>query len=298
MLGLVPLIGLLCWTALEVSDPDTPWTVIKLVSQRSSAKNLLSANFFVFLAGSLFGYGLGILGTIGCCAALFKKEFAQTSPAILITLAVSNVIYIVVVVAKISEPQYILPPLAWLVMVAAFGLSRVTGRLAGLGFRAAASVVVVLHVLLAFVFTSDLKASHVPAYSDIEDAAKLIPAHSRVIVAYPFYGASPAVWLRQNTYAVHFPGELEASLPQLQKDGFRYLILLDVKSHSVDNHFGLVELARIGASLVHAGLTADKQQPSNLIDCTSTNAPLRQYCEQRFKPLFSTCYVVLYSLNN
>jgi hypothetical protein len=296
--GLAPLIGLLCWTALEVRDPDTPWTVVKLVSQRSGARNLLSAKFFVFLAGSLFCYGLGILGTIGCCAAAFKKEFAKVSPAILITLVVSNVIYFLVVVAKISEPQYILPPLAWLVMVAAFGLSRISVTLAGLGFRAAASAVVALHILVAFMFTSDLKASHVPAYNDIEDAAKLIPVHSRVIAAYPFYGASPAVWLRQNTYAVHSPGELEASLPQLQKDGFRYLILFNVESHSLGSHFGLVELARMGASLFHAGFSAGREQPATLTDYTATNAPLRQYCEQRFKPLFSTYYVVLYSLNN
>jgi hypothetical protein len=295
--GLAPLIGLLCWTALEIRDPDTPWTVVKLVNDnhRSSTRSLLAAKLYIFLLGSVFAYGLGILGMLGCFMAATKKS-VNIRPAIMITLVISNVLYLLVVVAKIPEPQYILPLLAWLVVVAAFGLNRFMSRPLGHGFSALITLAVALHLLVAFVFTCDLKASHVPAFKDIENAAKLIPANSRVIAAYPFYGAGPAIWLNRNTYAVHTPEELEPVLPELQKDGFDYIIILDVKSHSVNPHVGLADLGRMGSTLFHSANGTNAQPPANLIDYTSTNSPFRQFCDHRFTRLYSTRYVVLYSL--
>ncbi|MGC9944531.1 MAG: hypothetical protein ABSE48_22125, partial [Verrucomicrobiota bacterium] len=224
------------------------------------------------------------------------KKSVNIRPAILITLIISNLSYLLEVVAKIPEPQYILPLLAWLVVVAAFGLNRLATSSCSHGRRAAITLVVALHLLVAFVFTCDLKASHVPAFKDIENAAKLIPANSRVIAAYPFYGAGPAIWLNRNTYAVHTPEELEPVLPELQKDGFDYIIILDVKSHSVNPHVGLADLGRMGSTLFHSANGTNAQPPANLIDYTSTNSPFRQFCDHRFTRLYSTRYVVLYSL--
>ncbi|MDR3459971.1 MAG: glycosyltransferase family 39 protein [Verrucomicrobiae bacterium] len=288
--GIAPLTGLVCWTALEIRDPDSPWTVVKIMSERSSVWNLLTAKFYLFLAGSVLAYGLGVLGSLGCLLAVIKHTL-KVRLAIVATVIISSILYVLVAVAKIPEPQYILPLLAWLVMAAASGLNGLAGRPAGWGRRSVLAVLVAGHVLAAYLFTSDLKASHIAGFSDIENAAKLIPPNSRVIAAYPFYGASPAVWLKQNTLAVHSPGELETSLPLLQADGFDYLIILDVKSHSVNAH---AELGKLAASLFHTG--PDTQPAANLIDYTATNSPFRQFCDARFKPLQVSRYVVLYSL--
>ena len=294
--GMAPLIGLLCWSSLEIRDPDTPWTVVKLVSTQNNGASLLGLKFNTFFAGSLSLYGLGILGTTGCVLALIKKTVLKARPAILITLLISNILYVLVVIRRIPEPQYILPPLAWLVILATFGWNSLSGSPFNYGRRVAVTLLAGLHILVAIIFTMDLKTSHVPSINDIENAGRLIPANSRVIVAYPFYGASPAIWLKQNTMAQHSVGELESNLPQLQKDGFDYILIMDVKSHSTGAHMSLSQLAKTASSLFHTGAGTDGQPAADLIDYTATNAPFRQFCDGRFKQLYATRYVVLYSL--
>jgi hypothetical protein len=294
--GMAPLIGLLCWSSLEIRDPDTPWTVVKLVSQQNDRTSFLELKFYAFLVGTLSLYGLGILGMTGCLLALIKKNALKVRPAILITLLVSNALYVLAVVKKIPEPQYILPLLAWLAILAIFGWNSLSGSHFNYGRRVAVTLLAGLHILVAVFFTMDLKASHVPNINDIENAGRLIPANSRVIVAYPFYGASPAIWLKQNTVAEHSVGELESNLPQLQKDGFDYILIMDVKSHSGSTHMSFGQLAKMASSLFHTGAGTDGQQAANLLDYTATNAPFRQFCDGRFKQLYATRYVVLYSL--
>ena len=279
--GIAPLIGLLAWTTLEILDPNTPWTVVKMISKHGGTWNLLTVRFYVFLLASLLPYGLGMLGILGVFRAVVRNA-VKISPAILVTVLIAMLLYLVTVVAKIPEPQYILPLLAWLVMAAAFGLNAFAGGFPSPGRRAVLAAVVTAHVLVAIIFVCDLKSPHVPAIGDIETAAKLIPAHSHVIAAYPFYGASPAIWLGQNTYAVHSPEELEGVLPELRKDNFDYIIILDVKSHSMNSHKGP---AALGAPAT-----------ANLIDYTETNSPFRQFCDRRFTQIYATRYVVLYAL--
>ncbi len=297
MWGIIPLIGLLGWTWLEIRDPDTPWTVIKLATSERGAGNLHSVKFFFFLAASLFPYGIGILGLAGCGWLMAaKKSLMAIKPVLAISVFIAIVLYLLVVVIKIPEPQYILPILAWLVLLMAFGLNYfLTGR-PGVLRRVAITAAVGLHVLIALVFTADLKASRIPDFHDVETVAKLIPPDSRVITAYPFYGASPAVWLGHNVYTVHYTNELGADLPQFQKEGFDYILIMDVKSHSVAmDHPNRAKLTKAVAGLLH--LSAETTDPTaGLTDFAAPDSPFRVYCDGRFKQLFSTRYVVLYSL--
>ncbi len=291
--GMGPLIGLLCWTSLEIIDPDTPWTVMKMVSRGGSSGNLTRLNFYVFLVSSLLPYGLGVLGIWGCLLAVTRRKLAGLRPALLITLLISNILYVLAVVIKIPEPQYILPMLAWLVLVAAIGLATVF-EVAPRYNRPVRGLMVGLHVLIAAIFTHDLKSAHIPSYEDLERVARMIPSGSRVIAAYPFYGASPAVWLNQNVYAEHSVGELTAELPQLENDGFNYILIMDVKSHSTERHASVASLKKLFASVIPTG--KETQAPVNLTDFAAPDSPLRKFCDARFHRLFSTRAVVLYAL--
>jgi len=139
-----------------------------------------------------------------------------------------------------------------------------------------------------------LKSAHIPSYEDLESAARMIPPGSRVIAAYPFYGASPAVWLNQNVYAEHSVAELTAELPELEKDGFNYILIMDVKSHSTERHASLASLKKLFASIIPTG--KETQAPVNLTDFAALDSPLRKFCDARFHRLFSTRAVVLYAL--
>jgi hypothetical protein len=291
--GIVPLIGLLGWFALELRDPDTPWTIQKIVSDRSSLASLSTFKFYFFLLGCLLPYGLGLLGAAGCVLAATGKRVSKISPLLKWSLVLSNFFYVFDIVAKIPEPQYMLPLLAWLVLAAAIGWEHYdTGSLYR---RFAIAVMLGLQALTVIIFTWDLKADHVPNFENIESAGRLIPKNSRVIAAYPFYGASPAVWLNQNVFAVNSTAELIASLPKLQQNGFDYLLIMDVNSHT--KKFWQGGPAKMMSALFHA--TPSTSAPDTiLMDFANPASPLRIFCDERFSPLYSSPHAVLYSLTS
>ncbi len=292
--GIVPLIGLFCWTLPELLHPDdTPWTILKIAGERGSLHNLTQLHLYVFLAGCLLPYGLGWLGAGGCVLAVTGKNLSQINPAIIGSLAVAGVFYLILIIAKIPEPQYMLPPLAWLVLMAAFGLKRLGEAPLPAWRHYGLLLLAGLQTITSLVFTLDLKASHVPNFEDIEAAAHFIPASSRVIVAYPFYGASPAIWLNHNVLAARFAATVTNDLPELQKDGFDYLLLLDVTSHT--ENFWSGSLSKTGMHMFHP--IGTQSNAANVIGFANSASPVREYCDRRFTRLYTSPHVVLYSVS-
>lgn len=292
--GIIPLIGFIGWTSLEFIDPNTPWTIAKIMSGRGEWHDLFTARFYGFLFVILVPYGLGPLGILGCAVAVGKKCASQMNPAVKWALLVSNFLYIIFVVRKIPEPQYLLPSLAWLILTAAFGFNYLARASHGIRLRVGAVSLVCLQVLTAGILTCDLKASRVPDFQSVEKAAAVIPPGARVIVAYPFYGAGPAVWLHHNVLAVSDAATLEADLPRLEKIGFSCVVLMDVKTRtksvSKESVFAML------ASICHLNRQIGTVRDPWLSDFTLPASPLRQYCDPRFTRIFSGNLIIAYAL--
>jgi len=294
--GAIPLLGLIGWTSLEFIDPNTPWTIAKIMSGRGDVHDLFTVRFYCFLFAILIPYGIGPLGILGCAVAVGKKCAPQINPGVKWTLLASNFLYIIFVVRKIPEPQYLLPSLAWLVLIAAFGLNYLVARTNhGIRWRVGAVLLVCLQALTACIFAGDLKASRVPDFQSIQKAAALIPPGARVVVAYPFYGAGPAVWLHHNVFAVNDAATLEADLPRLEKNGFSCLVLMDVKTRtkSVSKESMLAMLA----SICHLSRQPVTGRDPLLSDFTLPASAFRQYCDPRFPRIFSGNLIIVYTLS-
>jgi hypothetical protein len=294
--GAIPLVGLIGWTSLEVIDPDTPWTIVNILG-RSGEHRLFTTHFYAFIFAILIPYGLGPIGVLGCAVAVAKKCAPQIKPSIKWALLASNFLYIVFVVCKISEPQYLLPSLAWLALAAAFGISHLAGK-TNHGVRRRAGVVslVCLQVLTACIFTSDLKASRIPDFPSVEKAAASIPPGARVIVVYPFYGAGPAVWLHRNVLAMYDAAALEAGLPRLEKIGFSHLVLMDVKTRTKSaSKDSVLEML---TSICHLSRQTATRRDPWLSSFTLPTSPLCQYCDPRFTRIFSGDFIIVYALSS
>jgi len=289
--GLFPLAGLAVWTSLEIMDPDTPWTIAKL-SGRGSIWLALSPKFYVFILGCLVPYGIGLLGILGC-ALTVRNRGGGIHPWLKWSVPVANLLYFVLVVTKIQEPQYLLPSLAWAVMAAAVGLNGFTSNSGG-RWRWALACLAGLQLLTSACFAAELKASRIPGFEAFPQVAAMIPPGARVIVAYEHYGASPAVWLDRNVLAVHEVATLDGEWPQLQKEGYTHVLLMDVKSHY--GGFSGNDLRRWFAAFFHARREASTGRDASLTDFAGPSSPFRQYCDPKFPKVFASDYLVLYQL--
>jgi len=293
--GAIPLVGLIGWTSLEFIDPDTPWTVAKIISGRGGVNLLFTAQFYGLIFAILIPYGLGPIGTLGCAVAVAKKCASQIKPSVKWALLASNFLYIILVVCKIPEPQYLLPSLAWLILAAAFGINHLAGKTnPGIRWRVGVVSLVCLQALTACIFTSDLKAARVPDFPSIEKAAASIPPGARVIVVYPFYGAAPAVWLRHNVLAMDDAAILVADLPRLEKIGFSHLVLMDVKTRT--RNASNENVLKMLASICHLSRQAASGRDPWLSGFTLPTSPFCQYCDPRFTRIFSSDFIIVYAL--
>ncbi|MDB6108557.1 MAG: hypothetical protein JWR69_307 [Pedosphaera sp.] len=294
--GLAPLLGLSAWIALGLLAPPTPWTVLTIITERGDFGALARPSFYIFVLGCLLPFGMGILGALGFASAMLKKTPGM-NPWIKWALIVANVFYLVSVVRKIPEPQYTLPLLAWAVVAASFGFQSLIDRLGGgILWRAALGAALGLHVLVVVIFACDVKASRVPNFTEIESVAGMLPVDARVVVVYRYYGASPAVWLNRNVFAIDNLPELEAELPKLQALGFNHLVILDLESRHHDiSRTGLVALAR---RLLRAAPGKSSPEEATLTSLADSSSPVRRYCDQRFSRLLERQHIVLYSLRS
>ena len=198
--GLLPLIGLAAWMSLEIMDPNTPWTVAKLSSQ-GDVWQIFSAKFHIFIIGCLVPYGFGLLGALGCVVAV-RHGCGGIHPWIKWSVVVSNVLNLLLVVTKILEPQYLLPCLAWAIMAATLGLGAVVSKMNSRAWRWGLAGLIGVQLATSAYCASELKASRIPGFAAVQQAAGLIPPGARVIVAYEHYGALPAIWLDRNVLAM------------------------------------------------------------------------------------------------
>jgi Dolichyl-phosphate-mannose-protein mannosyltransferase len=288
--GVVPLAGLLAWSALEWRDPDAPWTVKKLMETRGGMQNVLSLRPYFLVLACLVPFGLGLMGAAAAVAAPRAANPATMDWRVKWAIIASNVIYLFAVVTKIPELQYMLPPLAWAAIAVGFGVEPLIGLARAKPFwRAALGLLVGVQLLTVTVFAFDLKASRVPDFSEIQAAEAQLPAGARVMVIYPYYGASPAVWLNRNVLSVYRESVVEEELPKLRPLGFTHIILLDLKLSD-----WVSWRTRISA-LFHGNHPQDSRDPavSRFADPASS---IHQYCDRRFTKIYSAPYVVLYSV--
>jgi hypothetical protein len=268
--GLVPILGLAAWISLDRFSPPTPWTILQTAADRNDT-GLLEPRLYTFTAACLFPFGVGVLGMLGVASAALNKA-PRMNCWIRRSIVVACLVYFVFVIRKILEPQYFLPLVFWLALAASFGFARLIERQRfSLVWRTALGVAICAHVLVVWMFTSDLKAARVSNLAGIESAAHLIPNGARVVMVCRHYGAGPAVWLNRNV--VNIPGDtkdLDHELRTLRSQNFTYLMILDVESR------------HRGEAVTHYA------DPSSAV---------RQFCDQNLQRLFESQNVVLYSLN-
>lgn len=298
--GLPPLCALVAWMAmLESFGPPTPMSAWKVLTERGDWKVLLNLNLYLRSASSLLLFGFGVIGALGCLFALRGRR-AGVHPYVQWAIVISSIGYFVFIVRKVPEPQYSLPLLAWCIIPACVGLQVALAGLRGRILRPAVIAAAVgMHLLVALIFTCDLKASRVPDFKDIETAARLLPADARVLMGYRYYGAGPAVWLDRNVLQFTNLEELQLALVRVRDLGFNYLMLLDIESrHSVglaapNGEFGFIEslTARIQKFLRTSG-----DHGKALANYTDPALPLRKFCDEKFSVIYSGPHLVLYAL--
>ena len=299
--GWLPLSGLLLWEyLLHHYSPPTEMTVGQILTNRSSWDNLIKSSFYKIVIGSLVPMGIRVMGSLGLICSVMERQKLMNG-WVKGAIIFSNAFYFLFVVRNVSEPQYLLPMLAWCVIGAAFGFHfLLTKRRLGRGRQVALGAAVVLHLLVAGFFTVDLKSSRVPNYPSILRAAELLPPDARVLVLCRYYGASPAVWLNRNVLPVgdKFPAGFPGACDLAYRSGFRYLLILDIESwHNQKTGGGpLAMMSRVIKSLRKTPPAASPESDDSLIGLTSPTSPYRQYCDLVFTPMMVAPRTVLYSM--
>jgi len=294
--GWAPLSGLILWEFLLYwFAPPSSMTVIGILAGRGGWSGLVSLWFYKFLLGCALPFGMGVLGFIGLIFAAREKR--SMNPAVKWTIVISNLFYLLFVIRKVTEPQYILPPLAWCVMASAFGFNFLMDQLrVSALWRAALGLALLLHVIVALLFTVDLKTCRVPSYPDIERAAKLLPADARVLVLYLHYGASPAVWLDRNVLAVsdELPSGFPSKCAQAYRAGFTHFLILDIESwHAPRGNDGVFAMwTRLTQALLRKPPEAGQNNSGN----ASPGSPFHRYSDLVFSRVYDSPHVVLYSM--
>jgi hypothetical protein len=260
------LLPLIAWNALASGDPPGS---LSLLRTGATAPNGFPGDLFQFTfywrsLAYLVVFGLGpagaalvLLGLPSAWRAAWFRGFVASSMAS----------YILAPRFMWREPQYSLPVLAGLCLVAGMGTTpgqawvrrSVPRRLAG-------GVALVLQLVTSTILVVDLKASRVPNFEDFAIAARILPPRARVLLVSPSYGASPAAWLGRNVLPMPPSDDPpEARLARLAGLGFSHLLFFENSlragpfsgarawSSSWAAEARLLAHARASLELVHAG---------------------------------------------
>ena len=290
--GLSPLCGLVAWVlVVHWFSPPTPLSLQYWVTHGSPMAALSDINFWIQVVACVGPFGIGVVGLLGL--AIGWKLLDRMQSLLKWAIVASNAAYLVLVLCKVHEPQYFLPVVAWTVIGSVAGLEFLVGKLRpSFMWQPALAVGIATHLVVAAALAVDLRSSRVPDFASIERIANMLPAEARVIVGYPFYGASPAVWLNRNVFAVIDVGSLEAELPNLRSAGFTHLCLLDIENRHNLRSGGLPMLKKqLHKMFGHAAPNAFEESAY-----AGANSAMRRYCDQRFALLFESPHAVLYSL--
>jgi hypothetical protein len=295
----LPTALLTAWLSLDFFGPKTPWTVLQTAndSSRGPISELLSAHFYVESIACLLPYGLGVIGSFALYFAAICKRRSIDGRAKL-SMIFAGFFYWIFVARKILEPQYFLPLLCLLVICASFGFAGMRDKMrSSARWRAFGVPALALHILTAYLFTSDLKASRVPDYPAIERAARHIPPGARVAIVGKTYGASPAVWLNRNVEATsEEPADLARDLPYLESMNFRYLMILDLESRHSRPSAQVISVPVMVASVKRLLINHTGEADDVLTHYCDPGSPTRRYCDAHFKRLFESRFAVLYAL--
>jgi hypothetical protein len=293
--GWLPTAGLaICALIIHLFSPPTGMSVSNILAETGDWHRLIHASFYKLVLGCLLPFGLGVLGSWGLVLSVLPAGPGMDW-RIKWAIVAANVIFLLGVVRKVTEPQYLLPMLAWFVIAAAFGLNRLAAKLqSGLLWRSCLAAAVVIHLLVAAFFCVDLKSSRVPNYPDIIKAGEFLPADARVIAFYRFYGASPAAWLDRNMIPLSSVEALDGQLEQLKQWGFNYVLILDIES--VHNKGSDTSFKAMYARIIRMLQGKPSDNPINLPGFADPAGPARRYCDSRFSLLYAAPHVALYSI--
>lgn len=288
--GTAPLLGLLSWILIvHYFSPPTPWTFFSF-SERGSS--IFTSHLWIQTAACILPFGIGILGFFGLVCGI-GKAFGPDR-RLRWAILVANFFYFILILNKLPEPQYYLPPLVWTVTAAASGIEFLRDKLKS-DFRWRYGLIVgcALHVALALILILDLKASRVPDFSAIQNARDFLPAGARVIAVYRYYGASAAVWLDHNVLAIQDVGTLTKQLPVLKQAGFTHLCILDIESHhGTKSHSPLQLVANHVRRLLGHAPAPDAED----LAYAAPSSNIRSFCDEKFTALFQSPHVLLYSM--
>lgn len=288
--GTAPLLGLATWLLLAAHAPPGSWDI----SGNSDSQHfgpihlhdLLHWKYYLPPFLYLVPLGCGILGIAGLIFASWKQA-RRINPWILAAIFISIAVNYVGENIAWHEPQYTIPVLFWLLIVAAPGLSILLekarqNRL----WRISLIGLAVLHLLIAAISVAFLKTSRVANFSDIQAAKKLLPPEARVVV----YSTTPnvymSVWLDHNTLMLH-PFHEQIPSPSL----------LEKLNQQLDNlhHVGFDYLLLVDAPRTQS-LSILWQKPPYATDYTSPQSPLRQDFDTHFPKVLEGDHLVLYAL--
>lgn len=293
--GMAPLLGLAAWISLDALVPHIGWNLYGPgLKERGRIQELVSPVFYLKSFACLFPFGLGLLGALGILAGI-ASPIRRINSWLWWSIIISCTFYIVFVLRKITEPQYFLPLLIWLVIAASFGFARLLQRIRpSVSSTSLIWAAVCVHILLVCFMVLDLKSSRVIDFASIEEAGQLIPLNARVIVAYRHYGAAPAVWLDRNVIAISGREEHPADTVQaLQTVGFTHLMILDLESrYSAPETTFKVMIRQSFDALLNRRIRRGEQ----LTQFTGVDSPVRHFCDQHYSKLLERPHVILYSL--
>ena len=294
--GWLPLLGLLLWMGVLYWFAIPTVENVATIMGRGDWISLLRPSFYKLVLGCLLPFGLGVMGCVGMVFAM-RAQRPKMDQWIKWAIISSSLFYLVVVVRKVPEPQYLLPVLAWCVVPASFGFNLLMDKLrAGAAWRIALGAALIMQVLMTLAFTIDLKASRIPNFPDIERAAQLLPPDARVVVVSRYAGWSAVVWLNRNVVGVWQPmgtAEMAGRFTALRRFGFTHAVILDIESWHGDKSSNPLALA---GRVFQALRKTPPATGATLTGYADPANPFRRYCDQHFSPLFVAPHVILYSM--
>lgn len=288
--GLPALLGLSLWLSLDLLGPDTPWTILAQLRSRHDG-SFLQPFYYINLLAGVGPFGLGVAGIVSLAISLRDRQSAG-SPWVVAAAATACLVYLCTVVRQITEPQYLLPVVAWLILLSGRGWDRLVHLWSSSTWGKAGSIVIVaLHLVVTTILTADLKASRVPDFAELQAIRQHLPASARVGVFYLHYGASPSIWLERNVLAVgRQPLPVETELAELNLHGFTHFVILDLYQS------GGGKLANLAKWLTHrsTGPNAAFERPTSHF--TAADNQVRTYCDQHFTLIQKAPHTLLYAL--
>lgn len=226
--GLLPSLFLISWALLSLESPEGSWNLLQArKDQLDIVLDLLSFNYYFRIICYISLFGIGFVGLFFTFKGIKAILESNKSAALLFNILISMVFTYIVLHTKMwREPQYSVPILFWLLILASFSITSfeiiwrknrkyiITGML--------------VQLIISGYLTIDLKADRMPHIEQLEKVSKEIPVDARVLQLSRSYGGTICLYLKQHNLAkiedAADPGQF---LSEYKKYGYQYLLFFD-----------------------------------------------------------------------